>query len=237
MRTLFSTAHSGPARCRTATVAGIVVAIALTAPASSWGAGAPTVAAVAAVAPAAAPSPIKLADAALADATAQIQANRPARAVAALKRVQVNVRKANVAAKNQIGKPPTDPESDDLPGPPAVLAALGLDRRVGSGLVPLYDGETRVHLVAALGKVMNAMQRRRNLMLDKVIALPAEGDGADYADGLADKLGVFTKEVKQLEAALSTSNLSPAGRTALEAAHKRAVATKAKVDVAFGGGE
>jgi hypothetical protein len=224
-------------RRRTATVAGIVVAIGITGfavPVSSWGAGAPT---VAAVAPAPNPTPISLADAALADAKAQVQANHPAQAIAALKRVKVNVRRANVAATNQIGKPPTDPESDDPPGPPAVLAAMALDHRIASGLVPLYDGQTRADLVDAIGEVVKAMQRRRNVMLDKVIALPAEGDGADYADGMADKLGMFTKEVKQLETALASSNLSPAGRTALEAAQQRAVATKAKVDAAFGGGE
>ena len=74
-------------------------------------------------------------------------------------------------------------------------------------------------------------------MLNQVIALPPEGDRGDYADGIADRLGVYTQEVQQLSTALSTYRLTSAAGQKLHNALGRATATKAKVDAAFGGGE
>ena len=84
-------------------------------------------------------APIKAADAALATASAQLAQDHPVRANAALLVVNRQVQLANPAAMAQIGKPPTDPESDDIPGPPAVMAVLSLDHRVGTAVVPLLN--------------------------------------------------------------------------------------------------
>jgi hypothetical protein len=182
-------------------------------------------------------TPITRADAALARARAQIQAHHPLRAIDALLRLRINVIRANRAARDLIGKPPTDPESDDPPGPPAVFAALALDHRIASGLVPLFDGRKRADVVDTLGRALYATQRQRNRTLDRVIALPAEGDGADYADDMADRLGAYPKEVQQLRGAVLTYRLTPAARWKLNNAYLRAIATNAKVVAAFGGGE
>jgi len=182
-------------------------------------------------------TPITRADAALARAKAEIRARHPGRAKDALSAVKANMIRANVAARNLIGKPPTDPESDDPPGPPAVLAAAALDHRIASGVVPPFNNQRRADLVDALGQVLTATQRQRGVMLDRVIGLPAEGDGDEYADGMADRLGQFTREVNQLNTALSTYNLTSTGRQQLNLALGRAKATKAKVDAMWGGGE
>ena len=70
-----------------------------------------------------------------------------------------------------------------------------------------------------------------------MIALPDEGDLDDYADTLADRLAVYTREVNQVSSALTTYTLTPAARSGLEVALTQVQATKAKVDAAFGGGE
>jgi hypothetical protein len=250
MNRLGSTTRSRTAGLHTAALLSVVLAVgisAATAP-TAWGAGDPEPSSDQVISSATwrqtAPTltstvstPISRADAALADAKTEIQARHPLRAIDALLRVRSNVVRANLAARDLIGKPPADPESDDLPGPPAVFAALALDHRMASGLVPLFDGRTRADVVDTLGLALYATQHQRNLMLDQVIALPPEGDGADYADGIADRLGVYPKEVQQLSTALSTYRLTSAARQMLHNALVRAIATKAKVDAAFGGGE
>jgi hypothetical protein len=250
MNPLRSVIGSRTAGRGTATLLSVVLAIGITgstAP-TAWGAGDPeptsgrvTLSAEALqTAPtltSARSTPITRADAALAEAKTQIQAHHPLRAIDALLRVRINVIRANRAARDLIGKPPTDPESDDPPGPPAVFAALALDHRIVSGVVPLFDGRKRADVVDTLGRVLNATQRQRNLTLDQVIALPPEGDGADYADDMADRLGVYTREVQQLRTALLTYRLTSAARWKLHNAFLRAIATKAKVNAAFGGGE
>ena len=182
-------------------------------------------------------APIKAADTALANATAQLALDHPVRANAALLVVNSQVQLANTAAMAQIGKPPTDPESDDIPGPPAVFAVLSLEHRVATAVVPLFDDQARPRVVDNLLLTLLVAHRRRNMLLDKVIALPAEGDFDSYSDTIADKLAIYTQEVKQVTAALSTYTLTPAARTGLNTALARVTATKKKVDKAFGGGE
>ena len=182
-------------------------------------------------------APIKAADAALANATAQLKLDHPVRANAALLVVNRQVQLANTAAMAQIGKPPTDPESDDIPGPPAVMAVLSLEHRVATTVVPLFNNQARPRVVDNLLLTLLVTHRQRNLVLGKVIALPAEGDFDSYSDSIADKLAIYTQEVKQVSTALSTYTLTPAARTGLTTALARVTATKKKVDKAFGGGE
>jgi hypothetical protein len=187
--------------------------------------------------PASVSGPIKRADAALATARKELALDHPVRANDALTVVQRQVPLANTAAGAQIGKPPVDPESDDIPGPPAVMAALSLDHRVANGVVPLFDGQARPRIVDSLLLTLEVTHKRRNALLGKVIALPAEGDFGEYADLIADKLAIYGQEVTQVKSALATYTLTPAARDGLQIALVRVTATKAKVQKAFGGGE
>ncbi len=177
------------------------------------------------------------ADQALALATARIRAHKYLKALKSLTAVRRHTRAANVNAKALIGVPPTDPESDDPPGPPAVLAALRLDNRITTRTVALFNGKTNARLVYSLRSTVGVAQIPRDAMLNKVIALPEEGDGGDYADGMADSLAQYTREVNAIASARATFTLIPSAKTGLTNALARARATKAKVDAAFGGGE
>ena len=201
------------------------------------GAGVMAAQSASAALPASVSDPIERADRALARAGAQLALDHPARAIDALLVVQRQVRRANTAAMDQIGRPPTDPESDDIPGPPAVFAVLQLEHRVATGVVSLLNGQADPLVVDSLLHTLGVTHRRRNALLDKVIALPAEGDFDDYSDLIADKLAIYTQEVNQVSSALATYTLTPAARDGLGTALRWALGTKAKVDAAFGGGE
>ena len=181
-------------------------------------------------------TPITRAKAALARATTELNAGRPRRAIAALDDLKHQIRQAHRAALNLIGKPPTDPESDEPPGPPAVLAVIALEHRVVMGSVPLFDGHTRTDVVDALHRVLRSTLQRRDMMLDQVLALRPASRG-DYEDGMADTLGQYPKEEQQLTTGLATYRLSSSAQTALHNALVRVRATGAKVNAVFGGGE
>ena len=141
---------------------------------------------------------VKRADAALSRAINEIRADHPVRANKALDRLTNNTRRANVGATATIGKPPSDPESDDLPGPPAVTSVIALDHRIGRQLIPRFDGFRRPVVSEHLRVALWAAYHQRGVILDKVIALPPEGAGEDYADGLSDTLPVYGQDVSQL---------------------------------------
>ena len=122
--------------------AGLGVAVALT---LAPGMDAATAAGPAApVLPRRPPPPYKThitqADAAVAPAIQRVQAHQYSQARTSSGHRPEPHQQANAEAAALIGKPPTDPESDDLPGPPAVLAASGLDNRVVTRVVPLFNG-------------------------------------------------------------------------------------------------
>jgi len=148
-----------------------------------------------------------------------------------------HIKAANSGAVALIGAQPTDPESDELPGPPAVLAALGLDNRVTTRVVPLFKDMNRSRVVYALRLTIWAAQARRDTVLNRVIALPAEGDGDDYADGMADTLPIYSREVGVIAHALQTFRLTPPATAALTDALGRARVAEAKMNAAYGGGE
>ena len=180
---------------------------------------------------------VRLATAALAKARLQVANGQLAEATTSLQTVRVKIRKAHSAAMNLIGKPPTDPESDDPPGPPAVMKVLGLEHRVGIGLVPLFQGRTEATFVQALRYTLYVTHTTRDKMLYRVIGLNPEGAGDDYADGMADTLGGYTTEVNQIATALDQYQLSSSGRAGLNNALTRARATLARMNAAYGGGE
>jgi hypothetical protein len=182
-------------------------------------------------------APINQARAALTKAEDQLAHKRYGKALDSLGVLRRKVVKANNAAKEQIGLPPTDPESDDPPGPPAVFAVLKLDHRVTMHLGPLYDSLGRTDVVSSLNSTLARTHGRRDSMLDAVIALPAEGARGDYDDGMSDTLGMYPSEEKLISGALHNADLIDEARTGLTNALARVQATDDKVSAVWGGGE
>ena len=182
-------------------------------------------------------TPISRADAALARAAAAIAAHQPGRAAQALLTLRRNINGAHRIAMAQIGKPPADPESDDPPGPPAVMAVLALEHRVDTKVVNLPVGKRSATVVNALRLAIAVDHARRSTMLHRIVALPAEGDGGDYADGMADTLPVYAAEVQQLTTAVYRVPHTAAAHRVLVPALLRVRATNALVNAAYGGGE
>jgi hypothetical protein len=187
--------------------------------------------------PASVSRPIAHARTALSLAAANLRTHHYGAAVGSLNSLIVQVNAAHTAGMAQIGRPPTDPESDDLPGPPSVLAVLALEHRVSAGLVGPFNRLSNARAVDALLAVLWAAHHRRDTMLNRVIALPDEGAGADYADGMADTLGIYAQEVRAFSTGLRTFQLAPRASAGLHNALLRVEATNAKVNRAFGGGE
>lgn len=180
---------------------------------------------------------ITKADDALARAIRRVHSHQYSGARTALATARRHIKQANAGAAALIGKPPTDPESDELPGPPAVLAALKLDNRVVTRIVPVFNGMNRHQVLDALRATLGVTQNRRLDVLNKVTALPAEGDGDDYADGMADTLPMYTNEVAVISKGLDTFRLAPSGVDGLTAALRRARTAEAKMNATYGGGE
>jgi hypothetical protein len=184
-----------------------------------------------------APNPVRLAGTALQQAIQQESQGQLSEAMTSLRTVRVNLRLAHTAAMAQIGKPPSDPESDDPPGPPAVLSVLGLEHRVGMGVVPLFNGNQAATFVHALRYTLRVTHTTRDTMLKRVTGLPPEGAGSDYTDDMSDTLGTYTGEVNLITTALSKYQLTPSGRTGLVNALAQVRATRVVVNKAYGGGE
>jgi hypothetical protein len=212
---------------------GLGVAAALT-----LGTGMDTATAAGPPAPSAKPvTHLSAADSYVVKAVRDIRARHYYRARAELAAARSHITQANAQARALIGRPPRDPESDDLPGPPAVIAVLGLDSRVTARLLPLFNALNNPKTVAALGATVATAQIRRDTVLNPVFALPPEGDADAYADGLTDTLPVYGREVASIAHALAAFHLSPPARPMLDAALARARATTARMNAAYGGGE
>ena len=131
-------------------------------------------------------APLTLSNIALGQARTQIDRRQYSAAITTLAALRTHVRNTNAAAMAQIGKPPTDPESDDPPGPPAVIAALAMENRVTTVLVPRINGKTGPYINTAMSYTLYVTHTVRQQMLTKVTGLDPEGDGSDYADGMTD---------------------------------------------------
>ena len=196
---------------------------------------------------------ISRANTSLTKAVTRLQHRRkPISAVRSLAALRTDVSKAHKAGMAQIGRPPADPESDDPPGPVSVVAVLNFEHQVAVRLLPAFNGLRRRKVVLGLRNTLSTTFTYRNRMLNAVIALPPEGAGADYADGMADTIGIYATEVNLYTAALNqwveatlpvqpapmgTYRLTPAGHSALQIALVRVGNTRTKFDTAFGGGE
>jgi hypothetical protein len=179
-------------------------------------------------------TPIRRAKAALGQAETFFAQHRYGKGLTALLTLRRTSGNAHRVAIAQIGKPPTDPESDDLPGPPAVLAVVNLDHRIAVRIAALFNRMRRADVVTSLRYTLALTQQRRSQMLDVVIALDPEGERADYADGMADTIPAFTGEVDAIQKGLNTYVLTASGRAGLTAALARAVATRDEVTLVFG---
>ncbi len=224
--------HAAPLGALLASALGLALAVSM-APVADASSPAPTAADPARI-PQSVAGPISKAQAALDRAIAQVTANRLAQAKASLATVRIKVATAHRAGLAQIGRPPTDPESDDVPGPPSVLAVLALERRVTVGVAAMFDGVRRPAVVDAFRQTLRSTHLTRDRMVDRVIALPPEGVGADYADGMADTIPSYGNEAAAVSQALRNDQVTPTARVALRHALTRIQATRTRVQRAFG---
>ena len=182
-------------------------------------------------------TPMRRARAALAAVQQWLGQRRYGKALVSLQALRDNLGKAHRAGMAKIGKPPANPESDEPPGPAAVTAVLNLEHQAMVVVVPLLNGLQSSAVIESLRSTLLKTHRLRNAMLNKVIALPAEGAGADYDDDMSDSLDLYTSEVALITSALEQYVLTPVARVGLTNALARARATQAKVEAKWGGGE
>jgi hypothetical protein len=160
-----------------------------------------------------------------------------AKAVASLKAVQTAVLRADKVARRQMkAKPDPNAEEGATPGPDSVIAVLTLDQETITTVAGLFDTSSG-QIVDAASRALSATLNTRDKLLAAVAALPSEGAGADYADGMADTVGGYDDEVANIAEALSDDTLSAGGKSVLRAALAQSRKARAKVNSAFGGGE
>jgi hypothetical protein len=159
------------------------------------------------------------------------------RAVASLKALPTAVLRADKAARRQMHAT-ADPnaEDDSTTGPDSVIAVLALDQTAITTLAGLFDA-TSGKLVDLATRALFAALNTRAKLLHAVIALPEEGAGADYADGMADTLAGYDDEVANLSEAQSDDTLSAGKKGVLTSALARSKKAQAAMAAAFGGGE
>jgi hypothetical protein len=176
------------------------------------------------------------ATAALTKALNNLQNHQYVKAANHLSIVGHQTRIANTAATALIGRPPTDPESDELPGVAAVQRVTGLDHKVASQLLPTLHGLDPADTVRQVGSRLDTAVACRHAMLEKVIALKA-GAREDYADGLADTLPSYDQELTAMATTLGGTGLTDAARTYVQNAQQVVTTTRTDMQRVFGGGE
>lgn len=159
------------------------------------------------------------------------------KAVPSLKALQQALLRADKAARKQMNAP-ADPDAEEgaTTGPESVIAVLSLDQTIITTLAGLFETKSS-QIVAAAGRTLSAAMNARDKLLGAVIKLPAEGAGADYADGMADTLSGYDDEVANLTEALSDDTLFAAAKNVLRAALAKSKKTQSAINAAFGGGE
>jgi len=176
------------------------------------------------------------ANTALSRALTKIAHGHYAKATKQLRIMKRKTQAANTAATALVGKPPTDPESDDPPGVTAVLKVSGLDHRITMALVPLFADPHGVHVVPPLGKGLLMADNSRDAMLDTVMALNA-GKLDDYVDDLSDTMPVYDQELTAMANQLGGDHLTAGGRSYLTRAQEVVSKTQAAMEKVFGGEE
>jgi hypothetical protein len=152
-----------------------------------------------------------------------------------LRAMKRQVRIAHTGATRLIGKPPTDPESDEPPGPAAVQRVAGMEHQVTVKLLPLLN-HLQGSAVTPIGSALNVTDTCRDVMLRKVVALKA-GKLDDYTDGLSDTLPSYKNELTAFSNALSSYELTTGARSAVQRAQNVVKHTNAIMQKHFGGGE
>jgi hypothetical protein len=155
-----------------------------------------------------------------------------AKAIAALNGISAAALRADKAARAQMNGVPADPESP--PGPDAVAAVLALDQTLITTMTGLFDGTGGLTVDAATHALFSVMSTRDKLV-NAVIALPAEGAGADYAGGMTDAVPGYDDEVSNITEAIANDKLSAGGAKVLHSALTLSTATDTKVNAAFSG--
>jgi hypothetical protein len=173
---------------------------------------------------------------ALAKALTNVQRHHFNAAAGNLDVLRHQTRVAHTGATSLIGKPPTDPESDELPGVAAVQSVAGLEHSIAVKLVPGLKEVTRAATVRDLGNELDLAVACRDVMLAKVIALkPAARD--DYTDGLADTLPGYDQELNAMTTALAGTGYTGPARTRIQTAQTTVTSTRTDMQRVFGGGE
>ena len=231
-----ATRTHGRFRLAAATVglAGALVTVTATATAAEVSTPTPTCAATSATT--SWKSAVTNADAALSKALTNLRHGRYAKAAGHLRVMKNQARTANTAATSLIGKPPTDPESDELPGVAAVLRVNGFDHRVTMTLLPLFSSPRGTPRgPGPRSRVDQGRRVSRRHAEDRDRAAPAARD--DYVDGLSDGVGAYAQELDAMASALAGTGLTAAGRGAVDHARQIVAATNAEMQPVFGGGE
>ena len=170
-------------------------------------------------------------------AAMSVDGGNTVRAVASLKALPVAVLRADKAARRQMHAT-ADPNADDesATGPDSVIAVLALDQTAIKTLAGLFDAASGRVLDPATHALFATLNTRAKL-LHAVIALPEEGAGADYADGMADTVAGYDEEVAKLSEAQSDDTMPAGGKRVLTSALARSKKAQAAMAAAFGGGE
>jgi len=164
-----------------------------------------------------------------------VDSGNTVRAVASLRALPTAVLRADTAARRQM-RATADPDAEESTGPDSVIAVLALDQRAITTLAGLFDA-TSGKVVDLATRALFAALNTRARLLHAVIALPEEGAGADYADGMADTLAGYDHEVANLSEARSDDTLSAGKEAVLTSALARSKKAQAAMAAAFGGGE
>ena len=181
-------------------------------------------------------SALTSASAALDRARTDIKKAHYGKATNDLRTMRRNTRIAHTAATALIGRPPTDPESDDPPGVGAVLKVGAFEHRLSMALVPLFSDPHAHHVGRPLARGLTVADSCRQAMLAKVIALkPGKRD--DYVDGLSDTLPTFKQELTAISTQLGGHGLTRGGRSALTRVRGVVTETQVAMKKVFGGGE
>jgi hypothetical protein len=167
---------------------------------------------------------IRTAQAGLATALTYFKNHQYPQAIMALAALRMQLAKAH-----QAGMSPMRPAG--------VIPVLNLEHMVAMRLLPPFNGLTRSSVVNALQTTLSSTFANRIAMLNAVIALPCQGVGGDYDDGMADTLGIYAAEVKAYTAAPGQFRLTAQSSTALSGDLTQVRATRTQVDRRFGGGE
>ena len=146
---------------------------------------------------------------------------------------------ARASAAAQIGLPPPDPESDEIPGPGAVQAVMNVDHRIVTLALPLLAG-LPARSASSLAATVVRVATCRDGVARQVAGLPMGegGEGTEYMDAMADSLTSFQQELKAFKQAQAPGQHLPSvAGTRLTRARTVVQATFKAMKKSFGGGE